>query len=72
MDYRAIKNIQNPPVSVAQIESDGMTVMPNFNGYPANILRDGKYVGRFNDVQWRHGASGMLFIKDTAGTRERG
>ena len=51
-------NNQNPPVSIEQIESDGMTVQ---NGV---VFRNGVALCFFHEVEWGHGASGMLVARN--------
>jgi hypothetical protein len=51
-------NNQEPPVSMKDITDGGCAVWNDTEVYNAQ----GKYVGMFEDVEWGHGASGLLMI----------
>jgi hypothetical protein len=62
----AKNNKQNPPVSTQDILDGGCGLMP-LDSVPGEywILRpDGSKCGMFCQVEWGHGASGMLFINN--------
>ena len=60
-------NHQLPPVSEQDILDGGCTIEKLSKGTfpydPFFYNSKGQYVGRFEDVEWGYGASGMLFIE---------
>jgi hypothetical protein len=53
-----LQNHQTPPVTEQHLIDGGCSLWNGTDVYNAQ----GKYVGKFEDVEWGYGASGMLCI----------